>query len=59
MIKPDLTQALKAALTRTSAPNLTQIFITLSMALLLIYLQQFKMNIRMKNQKILGRDFNY
>ena len=59
MIKQSLPHALKSAFTRTSAPNLTQLFITIALALILIYLQQFKMQIKMKNQKYLGRDFNF
>jgi protein transport protein SEC61 subunit alpha len=59
LVKADLRTGLHRAFFRQSAPNLTQLISTFAIALLLIYVYRFKLIIRMRNQKMMGRDFDY
>jgi protein transport protein SEC61 subunit alpha len=57
--RPDKFQAIKEALYRQTAPNLTNLFATILVFLVVIYFQGFRVDLPVKYQKIRGQQGNY
>lgn len=57
--RPDKLQAVKEALYRQTAPNLTNLFATILIFLVVIYFQGFRVDLPVKYQKVRGQQGNY
>lgn len=57
--RPDKLQALREAFYRSSAPNLTNVFATVLVFLIVIYFQGFRVDLAVKYQKVRGQQGSY
>jgi len=57
--RPDKLQAVREAFYRQSAPNLTNLFATVLVFLVVIYFQGFRVDLPVKYQKVRGQQGNY